>query len=191
MRHEEILRLGIGGEMKPLPPGGLEQADPGAAFVIESANATDAPGIVALLEANRADPSIFLRPIQDVRSAIEEFVVARDAGGGMLGCAALHAFTPECAEILTVAVSPEWHGRGAGGRLTEECLRRARGAGHRCVWLATLKPEYFGRFGFRRISRWSLPAYALLSLLRPLVRQPVDRWWNTVRGAEVFMQIDL
>lgn len=191
MQHEETVRTGIRGEMKPLPPKEGGGADPDAGFVIESANAVDAPGIVALLEANRADPSIFLRPIQDVIRTIEEFVVARDAVGGILGCAALHAFSPECAEILTVAVSPEWHGHGAGVRLMGECLGRARAAGHRCVWLATLKPEYFGRFGFRRISRWSLPPYALLSLLLPLLRQPMDRWWNALRGTEIFMQLDL
>jgi amino-acid N-acetyltransferase len=178
-------------EMRPSVPAGEGRAGTGAAWRIESAAAADAPGIVTLVEANRSDPSIFLRPLRDITPAIGEFVVARDSEGSLLGCAALHAFTPECAEILTVAVMPEWHGQGTGGGLIEECLRRARAAGHRCVWLATLKPDYFGRFGFRRVSRWSLPAYAVLSLLKPLLHQPINRWWNTLRGAEIFMQIDL
>jgi amino-acid N-acetyltransferase len=191
MQLEATAANGILREMKPSLPEEGGQVDSGGTFLIEAATAADAPGIVALLEANRSDPSIFLRPLQDIAGAIGEFVVARDTTGGVAGCAALHAFTPECAEILTVAVMPEWHGQGAGGRLIEECLRRARTSGHRRIWLATLKPDYFGRFGFRRISRWSLPARALLSLLLPLIRQPMDRWWNALRGAEIFMQLDL
>lgn len=161
----------------------------GAEFTIAAAAAADASGIVTVLDANRHDPSLYLRSEPDVLGHSGEFIVARDAFGRIVGCAALHRDSAGLAEVLSVAVLPT--AQGVGGRLVEACERRARSQGVARLWLATLKPEYFARFGYRRISRWRLPAPVLLAKLALVVRQPPDRWRNALLGHEVFMTREL
>jgi amino-acid N-acetyltransferase len=163
----------------------------GTEFTIAAAAAADASGIVTVLDANRHDPSLYLRSEPDVLGHSGEFIVARDAFGRIVGCAALHRDSAGLAEVLSVAVLPTAQGQGVGGRLVEACEKRARSQGVARLWLATLKPEYFARFGYRRISRWRLPAPVLLAKLALVVRQPPDRWRNALLGREVFMLLDV
>jgi len=144
-----------------------------------------------VLHANRDDPSLYLRTPADVRRHLDEFLVARDATGRVLGCAAVHRDSEALAELLSVAVLPDTQGSGIGARLVEACTARARAQGIPRLWLATLKPSYFARFGYRPISPWRLPPAVILGLLRLIVRQPRDRWRNALLGREVFMMRDL
>lgn len=122
-----------------------------------------------------------------MRRHLDEFIVARDAAGQTLGCAALHRDSPVLAEVLSVAVRPDAQGGGMGGRLVEACTARAHERRVARLWLATLKPAYFARFGYRAVSRWRLPPTVLLGKLALVVRQPPDRWRNALLGREVFM----
>ncbi len=168
-----------------------ETQQPGREAAIGPATDADVSGIVAVLHANRADPSLYRRAPADVRRHVGEFIVARDAAGRVLGCAALHRDSRELAELLSVAVLPDTQGGGIGARLVEACTTRARAQGIPRIWLATLKPGYFARFGYRPIPRWWLPPAVLLGLLALVVRQPPDRWRNALLGREAFMILDL
>jgi len=169
----------------------VAQAVSGTECIIAAAAAADASGIVAVLDANRHDPSLYLRSERDVLGHAGEFVVARDAFGRIVGCAALHRDSAGLAEVLSVAVLPTAQGKGVGGRLVEACERRARAQGIPRLWLATLKPGYFARFGYRPIPLWWLPPAVLLGKLALVVRQPPDRWRNALLGREVFMLLDV
>jgi N-acetylglutamate synthase-like GNAT family acetyltransferase len=143
--------------------------------------------IVAALRANRGDPSLFQRSPTDIRKSLSDFLVARDSDGRVLGCAALHSSAIDLAEVLSVAVQPYTQGRGIGGLLVEGVLARAGQAGIGRVWLATLKPGYFARFGFRPISRWDLPAAVLLRKLTQVFRQAPRHWGPALVGRQTFM----
>ncbi len=151
----------------------------------------DAAAIAAVLEANRADPSLYLRGQTDVEKHIAEFVVVRGASGEVLGCAAIHPFGTMRAEILSVAVLPQRQKRGVGTLLVETSLAWARAAGNRQVYLATMKPEYFARFGFQRLRRRDVPLRVLLAVILPVFGQPLDRWKVALRQGEIFMRYDL
>lgn len=102
-------------------------------FRIEPATDAHAAGIVAGVSAHRADASLFIRSASDVQHHLGDFRVGRDAGGQLVGCAALHPYSRTRDEILSVAVWPECQGRGNGLSLMNECARRAaaRAAGSR------------------------------------------------------------
>lgn len=117
--------------------------------------------------------------------------MARDATGRVFGCAALHRDSQVLAELLSVAVLPDTQGTGIGARLVEACTARARAQKIRQLWLATLKPGYFSRFGFRTIPRSRLPATVLFGKVALLVRQPPGRWRDALLGREVFMMRDV
>jgi N-acetylglutamate synthase-like GNAT family acetyltransferase len=157
-------------------------------FVIVEPSKRDVSDIVWTLRANRGDPSMFLRSQTDVGRDLKEFIVAKDAKGRIIGCAALHQYNTALGEILSVAVLPEFQGQGIGNALTENRIRQAELHGIEQLWLATVKPSYFGRFGFKPFSRWKLPASVLMHKLEQVFRQPLRRWWPAIFGKFTFME---
>ena len=84
----------------------------------------------------------------------------------------------------------EFRGLGIGGRLVEECTRRAREAGLAELWLATTKPDYFARFGYHPGSRARFllaGAEIVLVKLAQLYEQPLGRWLPALLGRHTFM----
>ena len=97
----------------------------------------------------------------------------------------------ELAEIYGVAVLPELQGQGIGATLIQKCKERAAASQVTHLWLATFKPDYFRRYSFRSISRWSLPASVLQRKLRQVFEQPVQRWALALLGRHTFMKCNL
>jgi len=108
----------------------------------------------------------------------------------VVGCAALHRYSSTMAEILGVALRPAFQGQGIGLLLMQHCECVAKNAGIGRLWLATIKPAYFARFGYKPISRWDLPASVLLRKLGQVFQQPVGRWLPAIFGRHTFMQRD-
>jgi N-acetylglutamate synthase-like GNAT family acetyltransferase len=92
------------------------------------------------------------------------------------------------AEVYAVAVTPQCQGHGIGRQLVQACQQHARAGSFRHLWLATVKPGYFSRYGFRPVSRWDLPASVLLRKLRQTFQQPVGRWLPVLLGRHTFMR---
>ncbi len=157
-------------------------------IILVDACEQDLRDTVLVLKANHSDPSMFLRSESDVRKNMRDFVVAKDNCGRILGCAALHQYSPRLGEILSVAVLPEFHGLGIGRLLMEHCIQRAKAGGIDGLWLATAKPAYFRRFGFTTFSRWRLPTLVLLYKLKQTFQQPVSRWIPALLGRFTFME---
>jgi amino-acid N-acetyltransferase len=155
---------------------------------VRAATASDIAQIVATLAANASDPALFLRTASDVRRHLEDFFVAEDADHRLLGCGAVHRYTAQCAEVLSVSVAPFAQSRGIGGELMREALKRGSSPPARQLWLATAKPGYFARFGFAPMSRFTLPARVLVAKLRQVFDQPRGRWVPALFGRFTFMQ---
>lgn len=158
---------------------------------IESAEEKDTQAIVSIFIANQDDPGLFQEPESEVRRNLGDFSVVRDTDGRVVACAGLHSDSPELAEVYGVAVLPELQGRGIGAKLMGKCKERAVASQRSHLWLATVKPEYFQRYSFRPISRWSLPASVLLRKLRQVFQQPVQRWIPALFGRHTFMKCSL
>ena len=84
--------------------------------------------------------------------AIQEFRVAEDDDGSLLGCGAVHVMWEDLAEVRTLAVSAEARGRGVGGLILEQLLDDARGLGVSRVFCLTFEVDFFSRHGFTVMS---------------------------------------
>jgi amino-acid N-acetyltransferase len=157
------------------------------AITIGPARTGDAMAISAVLALNRDDPGLFQESATAVARTLGDFLVAHNHAR-IVGCAGLHPDSPELAEVYAVAVTPQCQGQGIGRQLMEACRQRARSNGIRYLWLATVKPEYFSRYGFQPISRWELPASVLLRKLRQTFQQPRARWLPALFGRHTFMR---
>jgi amino-acid N-acetyltransferase len=151
----------------------------------------DAQAISDIIALNRGDPGLYQKSAGAVVRSIADFMVVCDPTGRLVGCAALHVESGELAEIYSLAVSPDCQGQGIGKKLMNACRERAETRGLRFLWLATIKPEYFSRYGFKAISRWELPAAVLLRKFGQTFQQPVGRWLPALFGRHTFMKCAL
>lgn len=159
----------------------------GEFFAIRQASRNDAEAISAVLSLNRLDRGLYQESSEAVIHTIQDFWVAQDGAGQIVGCAGLHRESPSLAEVYAVAVVPQCQGQGVGRQLLHTCIEHARSLGIQHLWLATTKPEYFRRLGFAVISRWELPAATLLRKLRQTFQQPFLRWLPVLLGRHTFM----
>jgi amino-acid N-acetyltransferase len=159
-------------------------------ITIRPATTGDAVAISGVLALNRDDPGLFQESGTAVARTLGDFFIAlKDAE--IVGCGGLHQDSPELAEVYAVAVRPQYQGQGIGRQLMEACQQRASSNGTRHLWLATVKPEYFSRYGFQPISRWELPAAVLLRKLRQTLQQPSGRRLPALFGKHTFMRCEV
>ncbi|GAB3848778.1 amino-acid N-acetyltransferase [Nesterenkonia populi] len=88
---------------------------------------------------------------------IQEFLIAEDAEGRVIGFGALHVMWEDLAEVRTLATSPEARGTGLGSALLTRLLERARALGVARVFCLTFETEFFSRHGFEPISEDRAP----------------------------------
>jgi len=124
---------------------------------IRPAKVGDAPTIAALIRTFADRKLMIRRSLGELYESIREFVVAVDDDGAVIGCAALHVFWEDLAELKCLAVSEAAQGRGVGRRLVDACWQAARDLEIDTVFTLTYVPEFFERCGYRRIDKSELP----------------------------------
>ena len=86
-----------------------------------------------------------------------EFVVALDTEGKLLGCAALRVYTPQLAELGSLAVAEEAHGLGVGRKLVAAVEFEAQRHGIGTVFALTLQEIFFHKQGYRTVPKEMFP----------------------------------
>lgn len=96
-------------------------------------------------------------PTVGVREALADYVVA-ESGGEIVGVAGLErcgAF----ALLRSVAVDSRWRSAGVGRALVTRAIADAEAAGIEALYLLTTTADrYFPSFGFRRVTRDTVPS---------------------------------
>jgi len=96
--------------------------------MVRRAARVDAGAILELVAQYAAQGLMLPRTLEQIAARIDNYIVATDAGGHVVACAALEEYSPSLAEVSSVAVAPAHHGRGLGSQvvLGVERLARAR-----------------------------------------------------------------
>ena len=126
-------------------------------LVIESANFADVQQIKTIVDPYAARDLMLPRSTEEIFENIREYRVFQ-AGSKVVGCVALHIFSPELAEVRALAVSTGEVGMGIGTKLVEVCLAEARRFGIPRAFTLTLEEEFFAKRGFKRVDRGILTA---------------------------------
>ena len=116
--------------------------------------------MVAVQELIRtfADRKLMIRrSLGELYESIREFLVATDDTGRIIGCAALHVFWEDLAELKCLAVSEEAHGQGVGRKLIEACWDASRELEIKTVFTLTYVPAFFVKCGYHAIDKAELP----------------------------------
>lgn len=115
------------------------------------------PAIQDLIRTFADRKLMIRRSLGELYESIREFFVAVDDDGVILGCAALHVFWDDLAELKCLAVSERAQGRGVGRRLVEACWDSARDLEIRTVFTLTYVAEFFEKCGYHRVEKTDLP----------------------------------
>lgn len=118
------------------------------------------------MDAYTSDRRLLSKATVTLYESVQEFWVADDGDGTVLGCGALHVMWEDLAEIRTVAVAPQFRGRKIGHQIVDRLLGVAREIGVSRVFCLTFETRFFASFGFTEIDGAPVPHAVYEQLLR-------------------------
>jgi amino-acid N-acetyltransferase len=125
--------------------------------VVRRARANDVAAITMLVNGYAAEDVMLPRTPEQIALALESYVVATDARGGLLACAALREYAPSLVELVSVAVSRDAHGMGLGRVVVEAAQALAVKRGFGGIFAHTLTPRFFEAIGYAVVERARFP----------------------------------
>jgi amino-acid N-acetyltransferase len=128
-----------------------------AQVTVRNARLTDVAQIETLINGF-ADRQLMLhKTTVQLSRTFREFVVALDSTGTLLGCAALRVYTPQLAELASLAVDESAHGMGVGRGLVAAVEAEAVIHGIGTVFALTLQDVFFHKQGYRTVPKEMFP----------------------------------
>ena len=124
---------------------------------IRRALAGDVAGIAALNNRFADEALMLYRSPEMIALAIDDYLVAVDSHGRVVGCGALKEYSPSVAEVAAIAIASEAHGRGLGRQIVAAVEGLALKRGISDVFALTLQPAFFEAIGYTRVDRARYP----------------------------------
>lgn len=128
-----------------------DAAAPRPGFTVRAARTADVRGILALLDPFVQRRILLGKDVVVLYEAVQEFVVAEDASGTLVGCGALHVIWEDLGEIRTLIVAEDWLQHGVGRAIVERLEENAGTLGLTRLFCLTFEVDFFQRRGFAPI----------------------------------------
>ena len=120
-------------------------------YTVRAARAADVRGIQNLLEPYVQRRILLGKDLVVLYEAAQQFVVAEDENGTLIGCGALHVMWEDLGEVRTLIVADAWLRTGVGRGLVEALEANARALGLTRLFCLTFEVDFFTRRGFSPI----------------------------------------
>jgi len=124
--------------------------------MLRKATIDDIEKIYKLINDFAAKNVMLPRSLSELYENIRDFFVFIQ-DDTLVGCAALHIFWKDLAEIKSVAVQETTQRKGIGRKLVRVCIREARKLRIAKMFVLTYVPEFFEKCGFRKVEKETLP----------------------------------
>lgn len=176
-------------------------------LTVSKAGMRDIPLILDLINAYAAKGIMLPRTEFEMSEAIRDFIVVK-SGNELLGCGALHFYTPTLGEIRSLAVYERAKTRGVGRILVESLITEGQEYELDAVFAFTYVVEFFNKVGFHAVERGALPLkawkdcvscpkfqacdeVAVLRILQPgrCSESQLSNWGTAVSPDDQFIQI--
>jgi amino-acid N-acetyltransferase len=148
----------------------------------------DAVQILDLVSQYAAQGLMLPRTLSQVADRIDNYVVATDAFGRVIACAALEEYSPSLAEVSSVAVAPKHHGEGLGTQVVLGIERLARARDIEELFALSLTDNFFLSLGYKptTVSRYpeKLARYDELTksgveiVPKPCFQKQLEKSWS-------------
>lgn len=136
---------------------------------IRPALLSDVPALLALINSYAKGGIMLPRTEFEMAENIRDFMVAVDPEMGparLLGCGALHFYTPTSGEIRSLAVDPSLKTQGIGRALVEALEKQAIAHDLHSLFAFTYVDGFFRKLGYEEVDRGELPLKAWKDCLR-------------------------
>ena len=97
---------------------------------------------------------------------VRDFMIAVNDAGALVGCGALHIYTPTVAEVRSLGVDPDLKTQGIGRRIVESLVTEGEQLGLHSIFAFTYVPGFFHKLHFELVDRSELPLKAWKDCLR-------------------------
>jgi amino-acid N-acetyltransferase len=135
------------------------------ALSVRKASMRDISNMLALINSYAANGIMLPRTEFEISENIRDFSVLYDQDR-LVGCGALHFYTPTSAEVRSLAVLPALKQQGMGRAIVETLESEARANDLHAIFAFTYVPRFFTRLGFAEVERGELPLKAWKDCLR-------------------------
>jgi amino-acid N-acetyltransferase len=143
----------------------VESTGSAARLTVRKAAMHDIAPILHLINSYAARGIMLARTEFEMSEAIRDFTVVT-LDGQLLGCGALHFYSPTTAEIRSLAVHEYAKTKGVGRKLVEALVAEAEQYQLDAVFAFTYVVEFFNRVGFQVVERGALPLKAWKDCVR-------------------------
>ena len=125
-------------------------------LTVRKATMRDIRALLELINGYAAEGIMLPRTEFEMSENIRDFTVIY-SGSRLLGCGALHFYTPTSGEIRSLAVAPEAKKQGIGALLIEALENEAINNDLDAIFAFTYVAEFFRKVGFHEVDRGLLP----------------------------------
>jgi amino-acid N-acetyltransferase len=143
----------------------LVDAPGNLALTVRKAAMDDIPPILHLINGYAAKGIMLPRTEFEMSESIRDFSVVR-RGSELLGCGALHFYSPTIGEIRSLAVHEQAKTHGVGRQLIAALVAEAQEYQLDAVFAFTYVVQFFEKVGFHQVERGVLPLKAWKDCLR-------------------------
>lgn len=125
----------------------MPETSPSPTVEIRPVKREDLAGLAEFIQPFVSEGRLLPRTTKELAELVYNGFVAK-VGGRLIGFAALEIYSRKLAEIRSLAVIPEFQGKGVGRLLVEECVERARKRDVLEVMAITSSEVFFRSCGF-------------------------------------------
>jgi amino-acid N-acetyltransferase len=142
-----------------------EHADATTAIELRKARMSDVAPLLELINGYASQGIMLPRTEFEISESIRDFSVAY-SGARLVGCGALHFYSPTTGEIRSLAVAECAKTHGVGRRLVETLVTEAAIYSLDAIFAFTYVPDFFRKLAFQEVERGALPLKAWKDCLR-------------------------
>jgi amino-acid N-acetyltransferase len=142
-----------------------EYAGAELALDVRKARMDDIAPLLRLINDYAAKGIMLPRTEFEMSENIRDFTVIY-SGPDLVGCGALHFYSPVIGEVRSLAVDPKWKSHGIGRRMVEALVDEARLFSLDAVFAFTYVADFFRKLGFQEVERGELPLKVWKDCLR-------------------------
>ncbi|MFH1854202.1 MAG: N-acetyltransferase [Candidatus Omnitrophota bacterium] len=124
--------------------------------MIRKANIQDLKKIQELINFYAKQDKMLPRSLNELYENVRDYFVYEE-DGEIAGCCALHVAWEDLVEIKSLAVTEARQRQKIGRALVEAALEDAKNLNAKRAFALTYVPEFFEKFGFKRVDHSQLP----------------------------------
>ena len=114
-----------------------------SSITVRRARTADVPWILEVTKPLVDSRVLLGKDAVSIYEAVQEFRIAEDESGNPIGCGALHVMWQDLGEIRTLAVTPEWLGKGVGAAILARLVEDATELGLGRLFCLTFEVDFF------------------------------------------------